>query len=158
MTCAARASTNGATAPAGLPNLSPTPTPTTSLDPNPNPLPNPSPTLSPTLTLGTGQLVCRFGEATSSRPTLPLPPTRALTLPPTRALTLALESSTLTLFLTLTLALTVALTSSRPHIYSDGIYNATVRATWVDAGHVRCVAPHADLAEQELGLGRYWEI
>ena len=55
---------------------------------------------------GTGQLVCRFGEATSSR----------------------------------------------PHIYSDGIYNATVRAEWVGAGHVRCVAPHADLAEQERRL------
>ena len=55
---------------------------------------------------GTGQLVCRFGEATSSR----------------------------------------------PHIYSDGIYNATVRAEWVGAGHVRCVAPHADMAEQERRL------
>ena len=26
------------------------------------------------------------------------------------------------------------------------------------ADEVRCVAPHADLAQQELGLGRFWEI
>ena len=27
-----------------------------------------------------------------------------------------------------------------------------MRAEWVGAGHVRCVAPHADLAEQERRL------